>query len=97
MVAAAIAGVIPGADGVDAAVARYRQRQAASVGDALADRALLEAFLDAKLRAIHQAREGLKAQRSDLDGETLATLTQELDLEEEQIRLAMSRTTEDAV
>ncbi|WP_188657348.1 cation:proton antiporter [Sphingomonas metalli] len=97
MVAAAIAGVIPGADGVDAAVARYRQRQAASIGDALADRALLEAFLDAKLRAIHQAREGLKAQRSDLDGETLATLTQELDLEEEQIRLAMSRTTEDAV
>lgn len=87
MVAAAIAGVMPG----DTLASRQPLRdflaaQARAATDA--DRARLASHLDARLRALHVAREELKERRSDIDGETLATLTEALDLEERQLRLA---------
>jgi len=47
------------------------------------------AQLELRTAALDAARAKLMEQRDKLDGETLATLVQELDLEEEQIRVAM--------
>lgn len=46
--------------------------------------------LELRLAALDAARSKLIDKRDELDGETLATLVQELDLEEEQIRVARS-------
>jgi CPA1 family monovalent cation:H+ antiporter len=50
----------------------------------------LDAQLQLKLTALEAARTKLVEMRDNLDGETLSTLVQELDLEEEQIRVAMN-------
>jgi CPA1 family monovalent cation:H+ antiporter len=52
----------------------------------------LEVQLELRTAALEAARAKLIEQRDKLDGETLATLVQELDLEEEQIRVAMGST-----
>lgn len=46
--------------------------------------------LEVRLSAIKAARNKIGERRDELDGETFATLVQELDLEEEQIRVALS-------
>ncbi len=48
--------------------------------------------LQLRLEALQAARAKLVEQRDQLDGDTLATLVQELDLEEEQVRLAIEAT-----
>ena len=54
----------------------------------------MEAELDLRLTAIRASREKLSERRDELDGETFATLVQELDLEEQQIRVVLSGPTE---
>ena len=94
MVAAAIAGVgpaavpapMPAAGPVDAFHQQRRDAQDESTPPAGPQ---LIQQVDARLQAIERAREELQARRDELDGETLQTLTQELDLEERQIRLVL--------
>jgi Na+/H+ antiporter len=97
MVAAAIAGVGPGANArtgagtvpaADPVDAFHREQHALRVTGAAREREVIP-LLEAKLAAIEHARGELKERRSELDGETLQTLTQELDLEERQIRLVL--------
>lgn len=92
-VAAAIAGSLPSTISIDDdLVDRFGQqerRMAASDTPLDLSRKRLEPILNEKLAAIQRARQELQARRGELDGETLMTLTQELDLEEEQIRLAL--------
>ena len=93
MVAAAIAGAAPGPAGVGPVDAFHRERAAAE-GQAVGGQGAttpeqLVARLNAKLATIQAAREDLRERRDEIDGETLQTLTQELDLEERQIRHAL--------
>ncbi|MBW3618243.1 MAG: hypothetical protein KY446_10970 [Proteobacteria bacterium] len=60
--------------------------------DAEAAQRRMDAHLQLKLAALEAARAKLVEQRDELDGETLAALVQELDLEEEQIRVAVDAT-----
>ncbi|MEG3126178.1 cation:proton antiporter [Sphingomonas sp. GB1N7] len=95
-VAAAIAGV-----GVDMAgnrpdplaALKLDQDEIARTGK-IFDPVALHAIMSRKLENIQAARLELKARRDAIDGETLMTLTRELDLEEEQIRLAIDGTSE---
>ena len=50
----------------------------------------METELGLRLTAIRASREKLAEHRDELDGETFATLIQELDLEEQQIRVVLS-------
>ena len=52
----------------------------------------MDAQMQLKLEALEAARAKLLEHRDDLDGETLSALIQELDLEEEQIRVAVEST-----
>jgi hypothetical protein len=45
--------------------------------------------MEERIATIDAARDTLRSRRGDLDGETLTTLIRELDLEEEQVRLAL--------
>ena len=56
-------------------------------GEEAAER--MTAILNLRLEALAAARQKLLEKRVELDGETLATLVQELDLEEEQVRVAL--------
>ncbi|MBB4155323.1 CPA1 family monovalent cation:H+ antiporter [Sphingomonas jinjuensis] len=100
IVAAAIAGQgidTQGATTTDEVLRLFRERKAAATRAATGtdiDRTRLEAMLRRKLEGIQSARLQLKERRDQLDGETLATLTRELDLEEEQILLAIGDTGE---
>lgn len=49
----------------------------------------MDAQLQLRLVALEAARSKLLERRDELDGDTLSTLVQELDLEEEQVRVAM--------
>ncbi len=49
----------------------------------------MNAQLQLRLSALGAARAKLAELRDDIDGDTLSTLVQELDLEEEQIRVAI--------
>ncbi len=60
--------------------------------DADAAQRRMDAHLQLKLAALEAARAKLVEQRDELDGETLSALVQELDLEEEQIRVAVDAT-----
>lgn len=60
--------------------------------DAEAAQHRMDTELQLRLAALDAARAKLTEQRDALDGETLATLVQELDLEEEQIRVAIGGT-----
>lgn len=53
------------------------------------DPAQLRPVLEERLRALERARAELRENRGQLDGESLATLIRELDLEEEQVKLAL--------
>jgi len=57
--------------------------------DADAAQRRMNAQLQLRLSALSAARAKLTEMRDDLDGDTPATLIQELDLEEEQIRVAV--------
>jgi CPA1 family monovalent cation:H+ antiporter len=57
--------------------------------DAKAAQQRMNAQLQLRLSALTAARAKLTEMRDQLDGDTLATLVQELDLEEEQIRVAL--------
>lgn len=58
-------------------------------GDAEAAQERMNTQLTLRLEALAAARAKLLEKRDELDGQTLATLVQELDLEEEQIRVAL--------
>ena len=58
--------------------------------DAEAAQRGMNAELQLRLSALAAARTKLVERRDELDGETLGTLVQELDLEEEQIRVTMN-------
>ena len=95
MVAAAIAGVGIGTattttDPVDAF---HNERQRAQAVDRTGPSARTVARAEAKLAAIEHARKQLQERRDEIDGDTLQTLTQELDLEERQIRLFLDEHT----
>jgi hypothetical protein len=64
--------------------------------DAEATQRGMNAELQLRLSALAAARAKLVERRDELDGETLATLVQGLDLEEEQIRVAMDTGTTQA-
>lgn len=75
-------------------VAEFKKRvEHAGMTDEAAETATerQEAELDSRLAAITAARDKLVERRGELDGETLATLVKELDLEEERIRVALGR------
>ncbi|MCP3734024.1 cation:proton antiporter [Sphingomonas sp. RP10(2022)] len=90
IVAAAIAGV--GAQGSKTRdvleQVRHSEEKAAHAGHAV-DPERLRSVMEDRLAALDDARVRLREHRDELDGETLATLIRELDLEEEQVRLAM--------
>ncbi|WP_162233329.1 Na+/H+ antiporter [Sphingomonas sp. Leaf33] len=90
-VAAAVAGVVPeGGRTARELVSEFQaRRDAALSGCAVVGHDRLDALLRQKLATIEAARGELHEMRDDIDAETLATLTQQLDLEEEQIRLAI--------
>jgi len=52
----------------------------------------MDTQLQLRLAALNAARAKLVEQRDQLDGETLATLVRELDMDEEQIRVATGAT-----
>ncbi len=99
VVAAAIAGSVPSIAPVDGDLVDRFERQQRALAAAPApldpDRDMLVPMLTDKLAAIRAARLELRARRDELDGETLMTLTRALDLEEEQIRLALHGPGED--
>ncbi len=67
-----------------------RVEHAERLGDGGEDAAeRMAATLKLRLEALGAARQKLLEKRNELDGETLATLVQELDLEEEQVRVAL--------
>lgn len=90
-VAAAVAGVLPGSGrSASELIHEFQaQRQAAVEGHGGFRHSRLEAILRQKLAVIADARAELRELRDDVDAETIMTLTQQLDLEEEQIRLAI--------
>lgn len=90
-VAAAVAGVVPESGRTTRElVAEFQARRDAALrGRAVVGGNQLDTLLRQKLATIEAARGELHGLRDDIDAETLATLTQQLDLEEEQIRLAI--------
>ncbi|KQM18234.1 hypothetical protein ASE49_08365 [Novosphingobium sp. Leaf2] len=91
IVAAAIAGIGTQNEGTTHDVLagiRRSEAHAAREGHVF-DQQRLRAIVDERLAALDAARTKLREHRGELDGETLATLIRELDLEEEQVRLAM--------
>ena len=96
IVAAAIAGVGPSQP--DAArhpvQAMQHQEDRARQRGTRPSAIPLATTLQAKLARIQAARKDLRSRRDAIDGETLMTLTEELDLEERQILLALGKTSE---
>lgn len=91
IVAAAIAGVDPErADAPTYVLARVRAEEATPAGHTQ-HAARLQARMTDRLAALDAARTELKEHRDGLDGETLASLVRELDLEEEQVKLALAQ------
>ncbi|MES2340000.1 MAG: sodium:proton antiporter [Pseudomonadota bacterium] len=94
IVAGAIAGVGAHASGTTddvLAQVRWSEQVAARTGH-VHDPERLRAIMRERLATLDDARVRLRKHREALDGETLATLIRELDLEEEQVRLALGDT-----
>ena len=91
VVAAAIAGVGTSATGTMhdvLAQIRLSENDAKRIGH-IFDPERLRAIMEERIATIDAARDALRRRRDGLDGETLTTLIRELDLEEEQARLAL--------
>lgn len=94
IVAAAIAGAGAHRTGTTndvLAQVRLSEREAARTGH-IFDPNRLNEIMKERLAAINEARTKLRSHRDQLDGETLSTLIRELDLEEEQVMLALGET-----
>lgn len=99
IVAAAIAGAGAHAGGPTRDVldqVKLSEREAARTGHVF-DPTRLQVIMSERLEALDRARTTLRENRGELDGETLATLIRELDLEEEQVKLALGASGPDPI
>lgn len=95
-VAEAIAGVLPGSGrSTRDLIGELQSRREAAARGRPVGRGRIDSILRRKLATIAATRGELHDMRDDIDAETLATLTRQLDLEEEQIRLAIDEATPD--